>query len=66
MCHVWYILSNNFFLDIHKFKFKHDHCTCGNKQKCIYLIPMYRTEFGKRNPINTGIKMEMELNIDVY
>jgi len=29
----------------------------------MYLIP--RTEFGKRNPLNAGIKMAMELNIDV-
>jgi len=31
----------------------------------MYLIPMCRTEFGKRNPSNAGIKMAMELNIDV-
>ncbi|KAF0754247.1 putative RNA-directed DNA polymerase [Aphis craccivora] len=31
----------------------------------MYLIPKCRTEFGKRNSINVGIKMAMELNIDV-
>jgi len=31
----------------------------------MYLIPLCRTEFGKRNPLNAGIKMAMELNIDV-
>jgi len=31
----------------------------------MYLIPKCRTEFGKRNPINVGIKMAMELNIDL-
>jgi len=31
----------------------------------MYLIPMCRTEFGKRNPINVGTKMTMEINIDV-
>lgn len=30
----------------------------------MYLIHMWRTEFGKRNPINAGIKMTMKLNID--
>lgn len=53
-----------FFLDVHKFKFKHKHCT-RTKQTNLYLIPLCRTEFGKRNPINAGIKMAMELNIDV-
>lgn len=31
----------------------------------LYLIPMCRTEFGKKNPINVWTKMAMELNIDV-
>jgi len=31
----------------------------------MYLIPLCRTKFGKRNPVNAGIKMAMELNIDV-
>ena len=59
-----HILSNLFFLDIQKFKFKHNHCTRA-KQTNMYLIPKCRTEFGKRNPINVWIKIAMELNIDV-
>jgi len=31
----------------------------------MYLIHLCRTEFGKRNPLNAGIKMAMKLNIDV-
>lgn len=50
-----HILSNMFCLEVQKFKFKHNHCT-RTKQTNMYLIPKCRTEFGKRNPLNAGIK----------
>jgi len=31
----------------------------------VNLIPRYIMKFGKRNPINAGIKMALELNINV-
>jgi len=35
------------------------------KHTNMYLIAKCKTEFGKRNPVNVGIKLVMELNIDV-
>jgi len=59
-----HLLSNMFFLDVQKFKFKHNYCT-RTKQTNMYLIHSCRTEFRKRNPLNAGVKMAMEFNIDV-
>jgi len=52
------------FLDIQEAKFNHNHCTRA-KQTNMYLVPICRTEFGKNNPINAGIKTAMKLNINV-
>lgn len=48
-----HILSNLFFLDIKKFKFKHNHCARAKQINMYsYLIHVCRTEFVKINPIN--------------
>lgn len=51
-------------LSTQRLQFKHDHCT-RVKQTNMYLVPKSRTECEKTKPVNAGINLAMELNIDV-
>lgn len=32
---------------------------------CVYIILKCKTEIGKRNPFNAGIKLRMQLDLDI-